>query len=154
MTAFLALIGGVKGLAILALLIALGGYIAVLKHQATSAQNARDVAVAHATEIQGQLDKAIQANKDNEVVIANLNQEKQNINDALNTLQSAKDTNHANSQTRQVIITQGAGVPANAAQAAPVVGNMIQAVQSDRFMRRGLPDTQNAAPATSARIKE
>jgi len=152
MAAILSLIGGVKGLFIIALVLALGTYIGVLHHKATVAETAQKVAEANAAQANADRDKAIKVAQDNAATIAALNQEKQNINDALNTLQSAKNQNASNNQTRQVIITQGASVPANQAIAAPIIGTMIHTVQADRFGRRGIPDTQDDAASASKGI--
>jgi hypothetical protein len=65
-----------------------------------------------------------------------LEQEKKDANDALNTLALAKETNRTNTVTREIIIQNQASVPANSAQTAPVVKDIIEAVQRDRDRRR------------------
>lgn len=156
MAAILSLIGGVKGLVIIALVLALGAYIGVLHHEKSVAQEATKTAQAQAAQANADRDKAIKVAQDDAATIANLQQEKQNVNDALNTLQTAKNNNAASASTRQTIITSGAGIAANKATTAPVIGNMIQAVQSDRAVRRGVPDTQLSGtdPVATGSIRE
>lgn len=154
MGALFTLIGGFKGVAIIALIIALGGWIGVQKFNLSKAETARDQAIAERDMAATQRDKAIEAAKVNEKTIANLQQERDLANQALNTLQSARTTNRTNTVTREVIIQNQAGVPANQAIGAPVLGAIISEVQVDRQRRRGIvpvPVTPAASRPTGAR---
>jgi hypothetical protein len=150
MGAFLGLIGGIKGVIIIALVLALGGWAASLKYNASKAIAERDAAIVQRDNAGIQRDKAIAAAKANEETITRLQQEKELTNQALNTLQTAKDTNRTNTVTREVIIQQQAAAPANAAIAAPVLGAIIEAVQSDRDRRRGIPRKTNSVNSLPA----
>ena len=148
MAAFLSLIGGVKGLVVIALLLALGSWAAVQKINLNKAEAARDTAIAQRDEAAVARDKAIAAAKANEATITRLQQEKELTNQALNTLQAAKNTNKANTGARETIILSGAGLPANSAVAAPVLGAIVSEVQADRYSRRGItPPVIASAPA-------
>jgi hypothetical protein len=136
MGAFLGLIGGIKGVIIIALVLALGGWAASLKYNTSKAIAQRDAAIVQRDEAGVQRDKAISAAKANEETIAKLQQEKEFTNQALNDLQSAKNTNRSNTVTREVIIQNQAGLPANGALAAPILGAIVDAVQIDRERRR------------------
>ena len=101
------------------------------------AELARDQAIAQRDLAGVERDKAISAaNASNETVLR-LEQDKRDINLALNTLAAAQSANRENTVTREVIIQSQANVPANAAQAAPVLGAIIAEVQNDRVRRRG-----------------
>jgi len=136
MAAFLSLIGGIRGIAVIALLLALGGWAFTQKRHVEQAELARDQAIAQRDQAAVERDKAIAAAQVNDATIKRLEQEKKDINDALNTLASAKETNRENTVTREVIIQNQANVPANSAQAAPVLGSIIAEVQADRVRRR------------------
>jgi len=137
MGAFLSLIGGIKGIATIALLLALGGWAFMQKRNVEQANLARDQAIAQRDQAAVERDKAIAAAQASAVTVKRLEQEKKDINDALNKLAAAKQQNAQNTVTREVIIQQQATVPANSAQAAPVIGAIISAVQDDRVRRRG-----------------
>lgn len=138
MTAFLNLIGGLKGLAIIALIIAVGGWAFVQKRNVEKAELARDQAITQRDAAAIERDKAIEAARVNEQTINLLNQEKELTNNALNTLQGILATNRTNTVTREVVIQGQAGVPSNAAVAAPILGTIINEIQADRSRRRGV----------------
>lgn len=148
------LIGGVKGLAILALVLALGGWAANKTIQLNRAESARDQAIAQRDQAAVQRDKAIEAAKTNEQTIARLEDEKKNLNQALNSLEAARQVNRANTVTRQVTIQREAGVPANAAQAAPVLGTIIKEVQADRYRRRGITPPPTPTTTSAERLRQ
>ena len=145
MGALFTLIGGFKGVAIIALIVALGGWIGVQKYNLSKAETARDQAIAERDMAATQRDKAIAAAKVNEETIARLQQERDNANQALNSLQSARNTNRSNTVTREVIIQNQAGVPANQAITAPVLGAIVAEAQADRNRRRPAPGTTGAS---------
>ena len=152
MGAIFTLIGGFKGVAIIALIVALGGWIGVQKFNLSRAETARDQAIAERDMAAQQRDKAIAAAKVNEDTIKNLQQERDLANQALNSLQSARNTARTNTVNRETIIQSQAGVPANQAITAPVIGAIIADVQTDRLRRRGItPDATAARPASGVR---
>lgn len=136
MGAFLSFIGGIKGVAIIILLVALGGWAFTQKRNVEKAELARDQAIAQRDMAGIERDKAINAARVNADTITRLEQEKRDINEALNSLAQAKEKNATNTVTREVIIQNQASVPANSAQAAPVLGSIIDEVQKDRVRRR------------------
>ena len=136
MGALFNLIGGIKGIIGIALVIALGGWVWTQKQNVKEAYLARDQAIAQRDIVASERDKAIGAAQANDATIKRLEQEKEDINDALNNLALARETNRTNTVTREVIIQNQATVPANAARAAPVLGAIIKEVQNDRVRRR------------------
>jgi len=136
MGTFFGLIGGLKGIAVIALILLVGGWAFTQKRAVEKAELARDQAIVQRDMAGQQRDKAIAAAQLSDATITRLEQEKKDINDALNTLALAKETNRTNTVTREVIIQNQATVPANSAQAAPVLGSIIAEVQRDRVRRR------------------
>lgn len=136
MTKFLSLIGGIKGIIVIVLIFALGGYIFIQKRNVTAAETARDLAVEQRNSVALERDKAIIAAKENKDTIDRLEMEKEFANKAIIALQTAKETNRVNTITREIIIKNQASAPANAAQAAPVLGDIISEIQADRVRRR------------------
>jgi len=136
MTAFLSLIGGIKGVAIIVILLAVSAWAYTLKSDVTKANLARDQAITQRDQAGVERDKAIAAAKTNADTIDRLQVEKNDINTALNNLAQAKETNRTNTVTRQTVIQSASTVPANTAAAAPVLGQIITEVQNDRDRRR------------------
>ena len=136
MAAFLSLIGGIKGIGVIILLVVVGAWAYTQKHNVTEANLARDQAIVQRDQAGVERDKAIAIAKTNAETVTRLEQEKRDINDALNSLAQAKEANRGNTVTREVIIQNQASVPANSAVAAPVLGSIIAAVQDDRVRRR------------------
>lgn len=130
------LIGGIKGLAVIALTIALAGWAWNQKRAVERAELERDQAVAQRDAAGIQRDKAIAAAKTNDETVKRLEEEKRDINNALNALAEAREGNRSNTVTREIIIQDQAGVAANSAVAAPVLGAIIAEVQTDRVRRR------------------
>ena len=137
LTSLFTLIGGVKGVIIIALLAALGGYIALQHHHVTVAEAERDTALAQRDMAAGERDKAISAAQTNAATITKLESERDLANQALNSLQAARDTIKNSSATRSATIQKQAALPANTALAAPVLGTLIFDIQNDRIIRRG-----------------
>lgn len=137
MAAFLSLIGGIRGIVVILLIIAVGGWAFTQKRAVEKAELARDQAITQRDMAGIERDKAIAVARENEETIGRLEQEKADINLALNTLAAAKETNRTNTVTREVIIQNQAAVPANAAVSAPVLRSIITEVQNDRVRRRG-----------------
>ncbi|WP_407308405.1 hypothetical protein [Acinetobacter sp.] len=137
MSSFLTLIGGIKGVIFLVLTVALGGWIFTQKQHIDQALLERDKAIAQRDIVVAERDKAIDAATTNDETISRLEDEKRDINFALNSLAAAKDNNRSNTVTREIIIQNQAAIAANAAQAAPVLSSIITEVQNDRTRRRG-----------------
>lgn len=136
MTAFFSLIGGFKGIAIILLIAALGGYVYVQKRNVEKAELARDQAIAQRDSVVVERDKAIAAARTNAETIDRLQVEKDDINTALNNLAAAQVANRNTTVKRQNTINSQAAVPANAAQVAPTVGDTIDDIQQARAVRR------------------
>ena len=136
MTAFFNLIGGIKGIAIILLIAALGGYVYVQKRNVEKAELARDQAIAQRDSVAVERDKAIAAAKTNAETIDRLQEEKADINTALNNLAAAQVANRNTTVKRQTTINSQASIPANAAQVAPTVGDTIDDIQRARAARR------------------
>lgn len=136
MTTFLSLIGGVKGIIIILIVAALGLWAYNLKSTATKAVLERDQAITQRDAIATERDKAITAARTNAETVTKLEQEKSDVNLALNTLAAAQQVNGTNTVTREVVIQNQAAIPANSAIAAPVLSDIITEVQTDRVRRR------------------
>ena len=134
--AFFNLIGGIKGIAIILLIAALGGYVYVQKRNVEKAELARDQAIAQRDSVVVERDKAIAAARTNADTIDRLQEEKADINTALNNLAAAQVANRNTTVKRQTTINSQAAVPANAAQVAPTVGDTIDDIQQSRAARR------------------
>lgn len=136
MGAIFGLLGGIKGIGMILLIIAIGGWAFNLKHNVTKAELARDQAIVQRDMAGAQRDKAIAAAQVTAETNVRLEQEKADINTALNNLAKAKETNRTNTVTREVVIQNQSTVPANSARAAPVLVSIIKEVQGDRDRRR------------------
>lgn len=133
----LKLVGGIRGAILIGIILVLGG---LFLWQRNAAQNAREDIETLKKEkvaVEVERDKAIEAARVNSETIDRLQQEKELINNALNTLAAAQNLNRTNAVTREVIIQREAALPANSAQAAPVLGTIITEIQTDRVRRRG-----------------
>jgi hypothetical protein len=136
MTAFLSLVGGVKGIIAILIIGALGLWAYNLKSTATKAVLERDQAITQRDAIATERDKAITAARANAETVTKLEQEKSDVNLALNTLAAAQQVNSQNAITREVIIQNQSSVAANSAKAAPVLGVIVKEIQNDRVRRR------------------
>lgn len=116
---------------------AIGGWAWIQKRNVERAELARDQAIAQRDQAAVERDKAIEAARVNEQTIVSLQQEKELINQALNTLQTQREAIRTNTVTREVIIQRQATTAASTATTAPVIGDIIVAVQEDRIRRRG-----------------
>lgn len=128
---------GITGIVAAVAIAAIGGWGWLQKRNVERAELARDQAIAQRDQAAVERDKAIEAARINEQTIANLQQEKELINQALNDLQAQRVAIQANTVTREVIIQRQATTSASAAVTAPVIGDIIVAVQEDRVRRRG-----------------
>lgn len=137
MGAFLGLIGGLRGLAVIGLIVLVAGWAFVQRNNVEKAEAARDQAIAQRDQVARERDKAIEAARVNEQTISRLEQEKADINQALNTIQQARVENRTNTVTREIIIEKQATTPESQSVAAPVLGEIVEAVQDDRQRRRG-----------------
>lgn len=137
MAAFLEIIGGIKGIIVIIVFVVVGAWAYTQKRNYDKAILERDAAISQRNTAGEERDKAILAAKTNADTIARLEQDKLDINFALNKLAEAKETSRKNTVTREVIIQNQATVPANAAIVAPVIGTIINEIQNDRVRRRG-----------------
>lgn len=129
-------LGGIKGIALIVLVLAVGGWVWNQKNNLDKAILERDTAIAQRDMVAVERDKAIAAARTNAETIARLEEDKRNVNEALNNLARARETNAQNTVTREVIIQNQATVPANASRAAPVLGAIVSEIQTDRDRRR------------------
>lgn len=136
MANFLSLIGGIKGIIVILIVGALGLWAYNLKSTATKAVLERDQAITQRDAIATERDKAITAARTNAETVTKLEQEKSDVNLALNTLAAAQQVNSQNTITREVIIQNQSSVAANSAIAAPVLGIIVKEIQNDRVRRR------------------
>lgn len=136
MTAFFNLIGGVKGIIIGLIIAAALGWVFVQKRAVTKAEEARDIAIAQQQQIKGELDKALSANKENQDTIRKLQEEKDNIQLALNQRDAdlQKIRNRVN-KTDKTIDSQ-AGLPENKAPLSPVLKSVLQELEAERALKR------------------
>jgi Zn-dependent metalloprotease len=139
MGAVLTLIGGAKGIVMIALILAALGWVAVQKRAVTRAEAARDAAIVQRDQAGIERDKAIAVAKTNAETITQLEQEKADINTALNNLAAAQTANRAATTVRETIIQRQATAPTSTAVVAPVIASIITAVQEDRVRRRATP---------------
>lgn len=136
MGAIFGLIGGIKGIAVIGLILLVGGWAFTQKRAVEKAELARDQAIVQRDQTARERDEAIAANKINTETIGQLEQEKADVNTALNNLAEAVERNRQTTVTREVIIQEQSTVPANAAKAAPILGTVIKNIQADRDRRR------------------
>lgn len=144
------LLGGVKGLAMIALVIAIAGWAFMQRRAVEKAEQARDQAIVQRDMAARERDKAIEVARVNEQTIIQLQQEKEDINEALNALQAARETSRTRTVEREVIIQRQAGQASSQAVTAPVIGSIIEEVQNDRVRRRNVIAPPPPAPAATA----
>lgn len=137
MGAIFSLIGGFRGLAIIFIIAALGGWLALQKHNVTKANAERDAAIVQRDEAGIQRDKAIETARINERAITALEEEKKLVNQALNTLHQNQVTSRAHSSERNILIQNQNGTSESRAITAPIISDIIQNIQDDRIIRRG-----------------
>jgi hypothetical protein len=154
MLAFFNLIGGVKGVIVLVLIAALGGWAWKQKHDVSVAEEARDTVVAQMKQAEKDRDAAIAVAKTNEDTINQLRDEKKAINDALNTLNTAKETARLTASARETLIQSQSSLPSSSAITAPVISSVIVEVQNDRARRRGLPLPPIESASTTKKVRE
>lgn len=157
MGAIFGLLGGIKGMVMIALVIAALGWVAVQRSNVQKANLARDQAIVQRDMAGQQRDRAIAVARENAETITRLEEEKNLVNAALNTLQANQEQNRASSVTRELIIQQQESLPTNIGAAAPVLGDIISQIQSDRVRRRGngvveppVPSVASTVPVTPA----
>jgi TolA-binding protein len=133
---------GILGLQTIGLIVVVGlaavlsGYILVQKRAVTRAEQERDTAIFQRNQAGQERDKAISVAQQNAATIAQLQQEKENLNTALTELELSR-TQAATSRTaREVIIQQQSTSSSSRATAPPVISGIINSVQEDRLKRR------------------
>lgn len=130
---------GVKGTAILALLLALGGWAGYKTYQVYDAQNDAKEARADRDAAFVARDKALQVNLVNQETIALLQQEKADIQRALTDLDADRKKNQQIIGALSTTIKAMASDPANRVQLSPVLQTTISEIQKQRVAREALP---------------
>ena len=122
--------------AALAVLLIGAGYIYDLHRQIAKAQQAEAMAIMQRDQIAGERDRAIEVAKTNAATIAQLQNEKALVDQALTDLQTARTQAAVNQQARAAVIQKQANTAASKARTAPVIADTISAIQADRNKRR------------------
>jgi hypothetical protein len=135
---FLSVIG-IKGVVIIALVLGLGGWAGYNHFQISSAQAARDKAIAERDEAGIARDKAVEANKVTQATIEALTKEKADIQVALNNLDSDRRKNQKVINDLSTVIRTMATDPANKVVLSPVLQTTIDRIQKQRVAREALP---------------
>lgn len=128
---FLSVIG-IKGAIIIALVLALGGWAGYKHFQVASAQAEAKQAIADRDQAGIARDKAIEANKVNQETIDALQQEKADIQTALNNLETDKKRNQQVINNLSATIRSMAQDPANKVTLSPVLKATVDAIQKQR----------------------
>lgn len=136
MLAFFNLIGGFKGIIIALVIAAALGWVFVQKRAVTNAEEARDAAIVAQQQIQSQLDKAIDAARENERTIDRLQEEKADIQIALNKRDADRSKNQQRTNQTGKNIDKQATAPVNQTVISPVLKSVIGDVQAERAARR------------------
>lgn len=136
MLAFFNLIGGIKGVIYVLIIAAAAGWIYTQKAAVADAEKARDAAIAAQGQLQLQLDKAIEVSRINSETIARLEEEKADVQAALNQKDAARGKNAQNTARRNATIDSQASVDANKTPIAPVLKSVLADIQADRQARR------------------
>lgn len=129
---FFNLIGGAKGILVLAILVALSGYIWKIKHDATLIQTELEKVTQQRDNAALARDEAVSANKTNQKVIAELQNEKNLIQDSLDNLKS--NTTIVNNKTAKIKdnIKKQELTPENNQLLSPVLKDTINQIQANR----------------------
>jgi uncharacterized protein (DUF3084 family) len=133
-----------KGWAIIALVIALGGWAGYQKYQIHEIGKERDTAQQEAKSAKDERDlaalardAAIAANVSNQQVIAELQKEKADIQTSLNNLDADRRRNQATIASLSASIKALAKDPANQVTLSPVLKVTVQEIQAERARRQG-----------------
>lgn len=135
---FLSVIG-IKGAAIIALILGLAGWLGYNHYQLQAALTGRKAAETERDLAGVARDKAIDANKSNILVMAQLEKEKSDIQLALNALDTDRKKNQKIIADLSTVIRSMATDPANKVQLSPVLQVTIDNIQKQRAARERLP---------------
>lgn len=135
---FLSVIG-IKGAIIIALVLALAGWAGYKHFQVASAQAEAKQAIADRDQAGIARDKALEANKVNQETIDALQQEKADIQTALNNLETDKKRNQQVINNLSATIRSMAQDPANKVTLSPVLRATVDAIQRQRATREVTP---------------
>jgi hypothetical protein len=130
---------GVKGVAILVLLLALGGWAAYKTYQVSSAQAEAVAAKAERDEAATARDEALKVNTANQLAISQLQKEKADIQVALTNLDADRKKNQKVINDLSAVIRTMATDPANKVQLSPVLQATVDTIQKQRTAREALP---------------
>lgn len=135
---------GVKGWAIIALIVALGSWAGYQKYQIHEIGKQRDIAqqAAKTAEAERDLaasarDAAIAANASNQQVIADLQKEKADIQTSLNNLDADRRKSQATIASLSASIKALSKDPANQVVLSPVLQLTVKEIQAERARRQG-----------------
>lgn len=135
---FLDLIGGIKGIAVIAIILALGGYVWKTKHDAGVLEQQIVTLTAQRDEAGTARDQALAANATNLEAINQLKAEKLATNTALNNLEAARVKDQVTIGTLRASIRAQASNPLNQTKLSPVLSDTIRAIQAERIKRAQL----------------
>lgn len=135
---------GIKGWAIIALVVALGSWAGYQKYQIHEIGKQRDIAqqAAKTAEAERDLaasarDAAIAANASNQQVIADLQKEKADIQTSLNNLDADRRKSQATIASLSASIKALSKDPANQVVLSPVLQLTVKEIQAERARRQG-----------------
>ena len=134
---FFKMIGGIKGVAIIAALLAVGGWAFVQKNNVKKANLARDQAIVQRDAAGVERDKAIAVARVNAATIKQLETEKKLADDSLVALDGLYKASLKRTNTREIIIREQASNPANQVGLSPVLQATVNDILADRAARRG-----------------
>lgn len=135
---FFNLIGGTKGVIIIALFLAVGGWAGFKTLQVSRAETKAKEAIEERDLAAMARDKAVAVNDANLKTIQQMNQEKELIQTSLNNLEEQRKKDSVNIGKLSDIISRGKSNPANQVGLSPVVQDVILQIQNDRAARAGV----------------
>lgn len=126
---------GIKGVAVIILLIAIGGWAGLKHFELSKTRSELEAAITERDVAAEARDKAISAAKANEETIVALQQEKAKIQEALTSLAADKKKNQQTINTLMASIRSGSSNPANQVLLSPVLRTTVDSIQKDRAAR-------------------
>lgn len=138
MTALFELLGGIKGIAAIALIVALGGYVWNQNSKISQAATDLKTVTAERDLAAEQRDKAVGVNVENQTAIKQLTQEKIDIQTSLNNLEAARKKDAVVIGQLSTAIKAQASNPANKVTLSPVLRDVVSGIQAERNRRQGV----------------
>lgn len=130
-------IGGLKGIAIIAVMLSVLGFLGYQHHQISAARADLAAAVLARDAANEARDKAIAVAQANDATVKQLQQEKRDAEAALNELAARKKLDDATIAALSAAIKAQATNPANQVQLSPVLKQIITDIQAERLKRQG-----------------